>query len=84
MQNVFVKIRLDLPDSLPGFWRKLKRFLGYYRIEAQDVYDADCNRITISFFTDKVEIKEGELRQVEIVAKRNKRGSWYFTHIEKH
>lgn len=82
MNLVYTKISIELIDDLKGVFRKLKRYVGEYRIEGQDLYDYG-KAIKISFWTDKVKIKEGEDRTVFLSAKSNKKGSWYFTGIEK-
>ena len=83
MTLVFVKISLGVVDEFKGFFAKLKEFIGDFRIEGQDVYDVDKKVIKVSFYTDKIEIKEGESRQVEIHAASSPDGSWEFTGIEK-
>jgi len=67
MQNVFVKCTYEVV-GMPGFFKKLKEFVGEFRIEQQPVQDIEPGIITISFYTDKVRIEEGKTRQVDIVA----------------
>jgi hypothetical protein len=81
MRQVYIKAYYSILE-LPNFWRKLKRFLGEFRIEQQSMEDSIRGIITISFHTDKVEIPEGEDRQVILECRSNERGSWYFTSIE--
>lgn len=83
MNPVFIKVSYDILE-MPNFFRKLKRFVGYFRIESQDFNDSLNGVITISFSTNKVKIKEGGSRQVDIEAKSNSRGSWYFTSINSY
>lgn len=65
-----------LLQSEGNFFRKLNRFLGNFRIEGED-YRGDT---IISFYSNEP-IKEGWTTECELIAKRNKRGSWYFTEI---
>jgi hypothetical protein len=81
MQQVFCKCTYDV-IGMPGFFKKLKAFIGDFRIEQQSVQDAELGVVTISFWTDKVFIEEGKTRQVEIIAE-NKDGDWNFISIEK-
>ena len=83
MSLVYISVSTDVIDNFKGFFRKLKRYVGEYRVEAQDFYDTVRGVIKISFYTDKVDIKEGDDRTVFIEAKSNNKGSWYFTKIEK-
>jgi hypothetical protein len=83
MQIVYAKIQYDLIDTTPNFFAKLKRYVGLFRVEAQDIHDYLNGVMTVSFYTNKVEIKDGESALVHLEAKRNKRGSWYFTNIIK-
>jgi hypothetical protein len=78
---VYIKVHLCLIEDMPDFFRKLKRYVGWFRIESQDVHDIENSRMVISFYTDKVKIEEGKSRQVDIEAKSNSKGSWYFTRI---
>jgi hypothetical protein len=80
-QLVYIKVSFSVL-GMPDFFRKLKRYVGWYRIEAQDTYDIEREIVAISFYTDKVKIKEGKSRQVDIEAKSNNKGSWYFTSIK--
>jgi hypothetical protein len=64
---VYIKCSYEL-IALPGFFKKLKDFVGHFRIEAQGIKDSYDGIITISFYTDKVEIPEGKEAQVELVA----------------
>lgn len=83
MNIVYTKVSIDLIDETSGFFRKLKRYVGYFRVEQQTVEEVYSGVLTISFSTDKVSIKEGEPRNVYLIAKKNEKGSWYFTGIEK-
>jgi hypothetical protein len=80
MNIVYCNIPIELVDELKYFFRKLKRFVGDYRIEQQDFYEMDRKILKISFYHN-VEVKEGEKRLVSLEAKTNKRGSWYFTKV---
>lgn len=81
MNKVYCKIALDLIDGLIGFFGKLKEFVGEFTIEQQTVYDKAV--ITISFYTNKVKLSEGEDRQVLLEAKSKEDGDWEFTRIIK-
>lgn len=81
MNLVYIKCSYDVIE-LSNFWRKLKRFVGDFKIEAQTVDDAIKGYITISFYSD-IPIEEGKSRQVDIEARRNAKGSWYFTKINQ-
>lgn len=58
-------------------FRKLNRFLGNFRIEGEDHY----SNIIISFYSNEP-IKEGWTTECELIARRNEKGSWYFTEIK--
>jgi hypothetical protein len=80
MNQVYIRATYDVVQ-FNGFWRQLRRFIGHFRIEQQTMQESHEGLITISFYTDKVNSKEGELRQVDLECKSNARGSWYFTKI---
>lgn len=82
MTQVFCRIQLQITE-MPKFWAKLKRFIGHYRIEAQSFEDSEREQIMISFYTDKIKFAEGERKQVDFLAKRNDKGSWYFIDMQK-
>ena len=83
MTLVFAKIQLELIDQFPDFFSKLKAFVGHFRIEAQSVTDTYEEVLTVSFYTDKVEIPLGEPKSVFLKAKILENGTWEFTGIEK-
>lgn len=84
---VFCRVTLECIDFSSGFFKKLKAFVGDFRIEQQQIDDMGFgNRLgvmTISFFTDKVQFKEGEKRIVTLEAKVEENKDWNFTTIEK-
>jgi hypothetical protein len=81
MQHVFFKCTYDIIE-MPGFFKKLKSFIGEFRIEQQPIQDIETGVVTISFSTDLVQIEEGKTRQVELIAENNQHG-WGFTGISK-
>lgn len=81
MQQVFFKCTYDAV-AMPGFFKKLKAFVGEFRIEQQSIQDIDTGVVTISFSTDLVHIEEGKPRQVELIAE-NSETDWAFTRISK-
>lgn len=83
MTLVFAKIQLELIDQFPDFFSKLKAFVGHFRIEAQSVTDTYEGILTVSFYTDKVEIPLGDPKSVFLKAKILENGTWEFTGIEK-
>jgi hypothetical protein len=70
MQHVYVKCSYEI-IGMPNFFEKLKAFVGEFRIEQQPIEDTYPGCITISFYTDKVNIEEGKKRQVDLTAKKN-------------
>lgn len=80
-QLVYCKISLELINNLPDFFRKLKAFIGVFRIEQQTVWDID-KYMTISFHTDDVSFIEGEDKEVLLQAENTNEG-WQFTTIIK-
>lgn len=83
MNQVYVRVSLDVIDEMKGFFSKLKAFVGDFYIMAQTPSDMRMRTVKILFHTDKVEIKEGDDKQVEIMAMNNEDGTWEFTHITK-
>jgi hypothetical protein len=81
MQHVFFKCTYEI-IAMPGFFTKLKAFIGEFRIEQQPIQDIVPGVVTISFSTDRVQIEEGKTRQVELIAENNEIG-WDFTGINK-
>jgi hypothetical protein len=81
MESVYIRIDADLISSLPMFFRKLRRFVGSYRVTGplNEYWRFDI--LTIYFDSDKNEFKGYSPRQVSLEIKRNLRGSWYFTKI---
>lgn len=77
MNRYHFKISKELLLQNEGdlFW-KINRFLGNFRIEGEDY----CGNVIISFYSNEA-IKEGWTNECELIAKSNKRGSWYFTEI---
>lgn len=80
MQNVFCKISYECFE-LPGFFKKLTDFIGHFRIEQQTVTESFDRVITISFCTNKIQVKEGESRQVDLIAENKPDGTWQFKEI---
>lgn len=81
MIKVFATASLQLIDQLPGFFGKLKEFVGEFSIDGMaNNYQNDS--IVISFYTDKVKFAEGEERLVCLECK-NENGEWNFTNINK-
>ncbi len=68
MNKVFVDITYSVLD-IPGMFKQLRDFIGEIQVE-QSVEQSIIGVMRFWFYTDKIEIKEGELRQVEITAKR--------------
>lgn len=83
MNNVYVKIQIELIETLPSFFTKLKAFIGEFRIEQQSVNEIATGVMTVSFWTDKVIIPEGESKQVDLEAMNLEDGSWQFTKINR-
>lgn len=81
MQNVFFKCTYEV-IGMPDFFKKLKAFIGEFRIEQQQIQDVEPGIVTISFWTDKVQIEEGKTRQVDITAENNENG-WDFIALSK-
>lgn len=81
MQHVYLKCTYEI-IGMPGFFAKLKDFIGEFRIEQQPIQDIEPGVVTISFSTDLVQIEEGKPRQVELIAENNESG-WDFTGISK-
>ncbi len=83
MRQYNLEVSLEVIDQCPGFFRKLQRHLGNFRVEGS--VPGYCNVINISFWSDKFKLPtraEGERnRPAMLEARRNKRGSWYFTNI---
>jgi hypothetical protein len=65
MTRVFAKISYGV-FNIPGFFDQFHQFVGPFQIE-QTIQESLDKCFRIWFFTDKVEIKEHELRQVEIM-----------------
>lgn len=82
MNNVFSKISYQC-FQLPGFFEKLSAFVGHFRIEQQTVSESYDGVVTISFYTDKVDIIEGDSRQVDLIAENKPDGTWDFKEITK-
>lgn len=59
------------------FFDQLYSFIGHFQIE-QTVEESWRKCFKIWFWTNKIEIKEGEKREVIITAKRNKENLLYF------
>lgn len=82
MGLVYFKCTYDIL-GMPDFFEKLKEFVGHFRIEPQQVDDSYRGIVTISFFTDKVEVKEGEYAQVDLEINRDSFWKWNFSGINK-
>ena len=65
MTHVFVKVTYEV-FNIQGFFTELKKFLGHFQIE-QTIGESHIGVFRMWFWTDKVEIKEGEIRQVDIL-----------------
>lgn len=72
---LFIKVSLDLIDTLPDFFRKLNRLVGPYVI-SQEPTDITRGFLRIDFKSNKFTDQRGE--QVDLDMVRNTRGSWYF------
>jgi len=81
-QIVFTRAAIELIDQQPGFFKKLKDFVGEFRIEEQPIEDIG-RTITFSFAYNEIEFIEGEARQVVLVCEKNSDGGWRFESIEK-
>lgn len=68
MNRVFVNVSYEV-FNIPGFFDEFHKFVGPFQIE-QTIQQSIDKCFTIWFFTDRVEIKEGQLRQVEILCRR--------------
>lgn len=69
MSHVFAKCHYGVLD-IPGFFSQLHKYLGHFQIE-QSIEDSHNQCFSIWFYTDKVEIKEGESRQIDLMATQN-------------
>lgn len=70
MTRVFFRMHYSVLDILPFF---IERF-GNVQIQ-QTIEQSYNNVFDVWFYTDEVEMKEGELRQVEVIATESKEGS---------
>jgi len=68
MTRVFVDITYECLD-IPELFRQLRKFIGEFQVE-QSIEQSHIRVMRFWFYTDKVEIKEGERRQVDISCKR--------------
>lgn len=74
--QVFAKVHYGVLD-IPGFFTKLHDFIGHFQLQ-QSIEESWTKTFQIWFWTDKVDIKEGELRQVDIECLRKEDGSLEF------
>lgn len=81
-QKVFFKTSLALIDTLPGFFGKLKEFVGEFTIEGQDFTTYPQGELVFSFYTDKFNMGEGEDRMVDIWFTKIGQG-WEFMTIQR-
>lgn len=83
MQQFQTDISYWVPDECPNFFRKLKRYVGNFRVVSSDNQLPETFKII--FWTDKikVEVKEGDrIPYAELIAKTNSRRSWYFIDLK--
>jgi hypothetical protein len=81
MNRVFVDVSYEV-FNMPGFFTELYKFIGTFQLEQSIQQSLDkCFRIW--FYTDKIEINEGELRQVNITVLNKENNELEFK-IEKY
>lgn len=71
MTRVFLRMHYGALNILPFF---IERF-GNIQIQ-QTIEQSYNNVFDVWFYTDEVEIKEGEVRQVDVIATESKEGSF--------
>lgn len=68
--RVFARVSYSVFD-MPGFFTQFHKFIGEFQLE-QTIEESINNQFRIWFWTDEVEINEGQSRQVSIEATANK------------
>jgi len=82
MQKVFFKCNLEVPDTMPRFWSKLRSFVGDFTIEGMDYNNCRNDVVIISFYTDKIIFDEGAPKLVQLTATHTDT-DWQFASITK-
>ena len=81
MQKVFFKATFGALDLIK--LERLRQLIGDYSFEGMDYESFQPDVVVISFYTDKVEFKEGDRKQVGLVFKTQDDQSVTLERIEK-